>query len=343
MGLYFNPPQVVQAAVHAPIAAQGQPPPPYRPIAAFMVAATLSWTPPPAPAQGSREIAPLIPAAAVSPPTPVSRTLALSIRAIWDQQPAWSAQSEPFAAGIAYVAPAVSNPPPRSAAAIARTIADAWNDYSVTVITVPQTAQPSSGDNPPPYSIVVRTSIRAIWDAQAAWGAQSEPDGAAAVAFVPPVVNNPPGYSTVTQAIIRSIWDQQPAWAAQSEPDGAAIGYVAPTVNNPPPRSLINQIAIRASWDVTPWSSQSETDNAGWNFSPPAVQNPPPGGPHPTAAQLASAWSVSWVSQRAAPVAGFIPPPTTVIARIIVMPNADRSVTPNADRILIVYAPRTVS
>lgn len=426
MGWYFNPPPPVQATIHAPIPAQGQQPPPYRPIAALMVAASLAWTPTPVPAQATREIASLIPPPVVSQPTPSSRTVAASIRAIWDQQPAWNAQrAQPVApltliygqqpppnsragpianilatpavtwnaqtgpriAAIAYIAPTANNPPPLSNGAIARTIADAWNDYTVTVITVPQTAQPSSGDSPPPYSIVVRTSIRAIWDAQASWGAQSEMDGAAVAASVPPVVNNPPGYSTVvqaiiravwdqqpnwpaqsesdgaaisyiapavnappgfsnvTQAIIRSIWDQQPAWGAQSEADGAAIGYIAPTVNSPPPQSIANQVTIRASWDIAPWNAQSETDNAGWNAAPAQIQ-PPTRSSWVNQRTILEQWVKPWhFSQGFTKIAAALPqlPGAEVPPRIVVTPNADRLVKPGADRILIVYAPRTVS
>jgi hypothetical protein len=381
MGLYFNPPPVVQAAVHAPIAAQGQQPPPYRPIAAVMVAASLAWTPAPAPAQEPSNVAPLIPVATASPPTPISIALSQAIRATWDSQPSWStqhaaliapltltygqqppsyagaaqitnilatppltwsAQSASPNAGWNFIPPAVNQPPPVSIAGYMAIRSswpvDAWNAQRAPWLA-PLTL--TYGQQPPAYSIAAQAAIRATWDSQPTWTAQSDADNAG-WNFTATVAANPPPRPNVNLAIIGAAWSAVP-WTAQSEFDNAGWNASAALpAQVPAPRSVI-LASIVSSWSTVGWATQSETDNAGWNFLPPAVQNPPPGGPHPTAAQLASAWSVSWVSQRAAPVAGFVPPPTTVVARITVTPNADRSVKPGADRILIVYAPRTVS
>ena len=278
---------------------------------------------------GASSVAPVTP----DNPPPSSRAAQTAIRAIWDQQPAWAAQSEADGAG--------------------------WNVAAIVA-------------NPPPPSGVVFASILAAWVAPG-WPAQRAP-------WLAPLTliygQQPPPISNATQVSIRAIWDSQPNWSAQSEADGAAIGYVPPTIGNPPPVSLANQITIRASWDVAPWAAQSETDNAGWN---PPVQTLPPSGPYFSISLLANVWAVTWSAQRAAPIAGLIAPNdpprsswvnqrtiaeqwvrpwhfaqgATKIAgimpiggevppRIIVTPNADRSVKPSADRILIVYAPRTV-
>lgn len=376
MGLYFSPPQPVQAAVHAPIAAQGQQPPPYRPIAAVMVAASLAWTPPPVPAQELSVVAPLIPAPAAGGPTPISRALSQAIRAIWDSQPSWSsqhavliapltltygqqpppwngaatianilatppltwsAQDAPPNAGWNFIPPAVNQPTPVSIAAL-MAIRSVWPVEAWRTQRAPWLAPLTLtyGQQPPAYSIVAQLAIRGTWDVQP-WVAQSEFDNAG-WNITATVAANPPAGPNVNLAIIGAAWSAVP-WTAQSEVDNAGWNASAVIPQVPAPsRAVISSIV--SAWATAGWPAQSETDNAGWNFLPPAVQNPPPGGPHPTAAQLASAWSVSWVSQRAAPVAGFVPPPTTVIARIIVSPDADRSLEANADRIVIVYAAR---
>lgn len=376
MGLYYSPPQPVQAATHAPIAAQGQQPPPYRSIAAVMVAASLAWTPAPAPAQELTFVAPLIPAPAAGAPTPISRALSQAIRAIWDNQPSWSsqhaavvapltltygqqpprwdgastianslatppltwsAQNAPPNAGWNFIPPAVNQPTPVSIAAL-MAIRSVWPVEAWSTQRAPWLAPLTLtyGQQPPAYSIAAQLAIRGAWDVQP-WAAQSDFDNAGwnTTAIV---AANPPAGPNVNLAIIGAAWSAVP-WTAQSEVDNAGWNASAVTPQVPAPSRAVLSSIISA-WVTTGWPTQSETDNAGWNFLPPAVQNPPPGGPHPTAAQLASAWSVSWVSQRAAPVAGFVPPPTTVIARIIVSPDADRSLEADADRIVIVYAAR---
>jgi hypothetical protein len=335
MGLYYSPPQPVQAATHAPIAAQGQQPPPYRSIAAVMVAASLAWTPAPAPAQEPSLVAPLIPAPAAGAPTPISRAVSQAIRATWDSQPSWSSQHAALVAPLTLIYG--QQPPPwNGAAAMANILA------TPPLIWSAQDAPPNAGWNfippavnqPTPISIAALMAIRSAWPVEA-WSTQRAP-------WLAPLTltygQQPPTYSLAPQAATRAAWDVPP-WVAQSAADNAGWNASAVIPQVPAPSKVVLSSIISA-WAPAGWPTQSETDNAGWNFLPPAVQNPPPGGPHPTAAQLASAWSVSWVSQRAAPVAGFVPPPTTVIARIIVSPDADRSLEADADRLVIVYAAR---
>jgi hypothetical protein len=303
MGLYFNPPPVVQAAIHAPIAAQGQQPPPYRSIAAVMVAATLAWTPAPAPAQEPSLVAPLIPAPAVGGPTPISRALSQAIRAIWDSQPSWNTQR---AAPIAPLTLTYGQQPPiyEGAEQIANILATpvaTWNA---------QTAPPNAGWNyvpaainqPPPVSIAGVMAIRSAWPVEA-WNTQRAP-------WLAPLTlsygQQPPAYSIATRASIRATWDVQP-WPAQSEFDNAGWNANAVVVPQVPAPSQTVLSSIVAAWSAPGWSTQSETDNAGWNFSP-AVQNPPPSAKL-SVAQLANVWSVQWTAQRSAPVAGVIPPP----------------------------------
>lgn len=303
MGLYFSPPQPVQAATHAPIAAQGQQPPPYRSIAAVMVAASLAWTPAPAPAQEPSLVAPLIPAPAAGGPTPISSTLFQAIRAIWDSQPSWNSQ---HAATIAPLTLIYGQQPPLwdGAATMANVLATPPLTWSA------QDAPPNAGWNfippavnqPTPVSIAALMAIRSVWPVEA-WSTQRAP-------WLAPLTltygQQPPAYSIAPQVGIRAAWDVQP-WVAQSEFDNAGWNASAVLPTQVPPASAAVLASIIASWQAASWSAQSEIDNAGWNFSP-AIQNPPPR-VQISAAQLATVWSVQWSAQRAQAVAGIIPPP----------------------------------
>jgi len=76
----------------------------------------------------------------------------------------------------------------------------------------------------------------------------------------------------------------------------------------------------------------------------PPVVNSPPRWSRVNQRTVLEQWVKPWhYGQGFTKSAALLPAAVEVPPRIIVTPNADRSVTPGADRILIVYAPRTVS
>jgi hypothetical protein len=332
MGLYFNPPQVVQAAVHAPIAAQGQQPPPFRPIAALMVATSLAWTtPPPVPVQGPRNLAPLTLIYGQQPPR-ITTTPSAAIRSIWDAQPNWNAQrAQPVAAlasliygqqpppssaarfyAIALGAPpviwgsqsesenagwnqtpiAVAQPAPN--AALAAAIVAAWNVPGWQAQRAASVAPLTLtyGQQPPIYEGAEQIANLLALPA-ATWNAQTAPPNAG-WNYIPAATNQPPPVSIAGFMAIRWAWPVD-AWSTQR------ARWLAPLTlsygQQPPAYSIATQASIRATWDAQPWVAQSETENAGWNFTASVTANPPPG-PNVNLAIIGAAWSaVSWTAQ----------------------------------------------